>query len=173
MTGSTDVRLARSGAITTLGRDVFGEAVRLAEEIPPTAVDAPVSRRDLALHRFYLGAVEEAPTEQLLNFVIALEALLLPPSVDGELSFRFALYGARYIGGSQSERGRAFRELQKVYRMRSKVVHGTNPPPSSDLADAATTARRLAERLLVKALKGGWPEPEGFKGEALRGPADS
>ncbi len=173
MTGSTDVRLARSGAITTLGREVFGEVVRLAAKIPPTAVDAPVSRRDLALHRFYLGAVEEAPTEQLLNFVIALEALLLPRSFEGELGFRFALYGARYMGGAQSERERTFKELQSVYRMRSKVVHGTTPPSPKDLADAATTARRLAERLFVRALKKGWPEPGEFKDEALRGPVNS
>jgi hypothetical protein len=42
--------------------------------------------------------------EALIDYAIALEATLLPAKSEGELRFRFSLYGAWFLGETADER---------------------------------------------------------------------
>lgn len=63
-------------------------------------VSEPKSPRELALHRFHLGNARSNAVDAVLDFVIALESMLLPFDADArhaELGYRFRLHGARYL----------------------------------------------------------------------------
>lgn len=72
-------------------------------------IDAPSSERDLALHRFYSGAARTDAADAVLDFVIALESLLLPYDENarlGDLGYRFRMHGAHYLARKRSQRAR-------------------------------------------------------------------
>lgn len=90
-----------------------------------------------ALRRFNLGCERPIFEDRLIDFVIALEALLLDSQ--GELSYRIALRGAALLGDAPTEREDYFIRLRKLYELRSRIVHG-DPVESvlkkiSDLTD--------------------------------------
>jgi hypothetical protein len=140
--------------------------LKLAEKLSQDVFQLPSNTQDIALQRYLLGAAEERPGEALLDFTIALAALLLP-GIHTEVSYRFALNGARLLAGSADERNRNFAALRKVYTQRSKVVHGELAPHDAQAVEASHDARRLAEQLLLEALEGGWPTTSDFASLAL------
>ena len=132
----------------------------LSERIPPGAIHQPETREEVALHRFLLGAAEGNAADGLIDYVIALEALLLPERSEGELRFRLALFGAHYVGHSLDERRRLFRNFQTVYDVRSGLVHGAKRSSHDEIQAAVRLARHLAAAVMLKGLDTGWPTQE-------------
>jgi len=70
-------------------------------------LDRPKSSQDLALHRFVAGIARQNATDAILDFTIALEALLLPYDRNarrGDLGYRFHIHGAHYLAARLGRR---------------------------------------------------------------------
>lgn len=145
----------------TVSREAFDEAVALSQEISDGSVSNPASPEQVALQRFGLAMARQEPGEAIVDFVVALEALLLGDN-PSELSHRFALNGAVFLASSAGERRALFDELSALYRARSSLVHGSRRPRPNDLAHLGDVARRAATEGLLKALRTGWPTGEDF-----------
>ncbi len=96
---------------------------------------------ELALRRFSLGCSRQDPSDALVNFVIVLEALLLPGLSRSEMAFRFRLHGAHYMAAFPGERSGIERQLRELYDVRSSLVHGGAPPSPESVASAVERAR--------------------------------
>jgi hypothetical protein len=153
-TPSTSVR-----AITT---EDLGHALDLADRIPEDVFFAPSSRSSIALHRLMTAACEASPADAIVDYVIALEAMLLKDS--DELSFKHATFGASFLADERSDRKALFEQLREVYRIRSKVVHGLlGPKDHAHLESTRVIARTLASGVMIKALREGWPSAEDLR----------
>lgn len=144
-----------------IGQRQFDEACTTADQLGSYRVDMPERPSELALHRFGLGCARPDSADGLLDFVIALEALLLPYDREvrfADLSYRFRLHGAHFIAANTDERRSIFRTLSKLYGMRSRLVHGDDYPDATETLAAANDARRLAARGLLKAVRSGFPD---------------
>jgi hypothetical protein len=155
------------GAIKEITAADLRRAVSLSELIPEGAVGMPGNRQEVALHRFSLGSVERSAADKLIDYVIAMESFLLPSGSEGELRFKFGLLGAWYLAGDHEERALLSKELQTIYVIRSKIVHGSTPESEALLLAHALNARQLAARLLIKGLDQGWPSHDTLKKMAL------
>ncbi|CAL9618737.1 hypothetical protein SUDANB95_05764 [Actinosynnema sp. ALI-1.44] len=132
----------------------------------------PNSTRSLAIHRFSLGMEREQDVDALLDYVIALEAVLLPYDPDtrhGDISYRFRIHGAYYLANDLGERREIFKQLQDLYTVRSALVHGGKYPDPNEITTAKEAAERLARAVLVKALAHGFPDAAKFKSMLLDG----
>jgi hypothetical protein len=154
----------------TISQEQMAEACCTAGLLARYRFDSPERPSDLALHRFGLGCGRPDPADGLLDFVVALEALLLPYDQEvrlSDLSYRFRLHGAHFISDSCDERRSIFRTLRKLYEMRSRLVHGGKCPTAAETLTAANEARDLAARGLLKAVRTGFPNVEQFNQLAL------
>lgn len=163
-TMSSPVPLAtRTDKIATLSSDQLAGIQETASSLASYNLAAPRSPADLALHRALLGATRDDAADGLLDFVISLEALLLPGSFSGEISYRFRLHGAVYLAGGEYERQKLWDELHHLYDVRSRLVHGGKYPDLSEVQSAAEKARSLASIGLLKAILQGFPSAETLK----------
>lgn len=129
-------------------------------------ISEPKSARELALHRFYLGNARSNTVDAVLDFVIALESLLLPYDEDArhaELGYRFRLHGARYIARTRSERREISRQLAALYGLRSRLVHGSGYPTQPEIEAGRASAEEFARRGLLRALSEGFPTDASFR----------
>jgi len=138
------------GGRAIVPRAIFGERVRVNKAIGAKVAavyrmlkglgtDTVLSR---ALRRVVLGARRGDQIDKLVDYVIALEAILLTQhgaAVTQELSYRFSVNGAALVSTVRrgSSRQDIYQRMRSAYAARSCVVHGSD--------DAA----------LAKALKGG------------------
>ncbi|MGH8524520.1 MAG: hypothetical protein ACREXY_09965, partial [Gammaproteobacteria bacterium] len=141
-------------------------ALAVAGLIPVDFAGDSSSRGNIALSRFAQGCADQYAADALIDFVIALEAVLLPPDASSELSFRFALYGAHVIGSSAEDRRNLYRDFRDVYITRSGIVHGLAMKPA-DVDKNAAVARRLAAQTLLRGLESGWPSQESLRDATL------
>lgn len=81
-------------------------------------------RFSLALRRFNFGYERVRPEDRLIDYTIALEALLLKQNEQQELAYRFALRGARLLGDDETRRVEVHGLLRKTYQLRSEIAHG-------------------------------------------------
>lgn len=144
----------------------LNEALHLAGLIPPKCFDAPSQRSEVALHRFLLATAHGSDADSIIDYVIALEALLVPESKT-ESVLRFRLNGARYLEKDASERNELFADLGELYDVRSKLVHGGGTK-QRDLGQLRRKARAFSGRGLIKALNANhWPTAKDFEVLAL------
>jgi Apea-like HEPN len=163
---SYPVRLASQGDERRITGAELVDALKLAKTIPDGAVERPHSASDVGLHRFGLGATRDSKEDSVIDYVIALESVLLT-GANQELSFRFRLFGGRYLAaGSESPRA-ILAELKDLYELRSNLVHGSKFPTPAAVGAAASRSRELAARALLKCLAHGWPTLRGFEDVAL------
>jgi hypothetical protein len=155
-----------AGPEDELTADELRRAATLADRIPVGCFDKPAKRDEVALRRFLIAEAQEDDAEATIDYVIALEGLLVPTS-QGESVYRFCLNGARYIADDSSDRRRIFKELKDLYDIRSKLVHGSGVRAHEQKREAKRNARQLASRALKKAVMNGWPTPEDFASAAL------
>lgn len=101
----------------------------------------------LALSRFNDACQRVRDDDAIIDFVIALEALLCR-GLEAELSYRFALRGAAFIDGAA--RAAANKLLRDAYRERSRLVHGTIRRPTPALRGDLHT---LASTIIIAALR--------------------
>ncbi len=157
--GGQGFRLPQRGESKECSPEELELALALAAKIQDGAILRPTDRQEIVLHRFLLGAANESSTDALIDYTIALEGFLLPPSKYGEYRFKFGLFGAWYLGSDRKNRAELSKDLQGIYDLRSQIVHGVAPPSDEKIAQGATRARELAARMIVKALENGWPSP--------------
>ncbi|MEU0093874.1 hypothetical protein [Kribbella sp. NPDC006257] len=88
----------------------------------------------LALRRLSYQAGRERLEDELVDVLVAAEALYLSDAGYNELSFRLALRAAAFCKPEQLGMGRrdVFETMRSAYNVRSKIVHGESPK-SSDL----------------------------------------
>ena len=129
-------------------------------------VSEPRSPRELALHRFYLGNGRINAVDAVLDFVIALESLLLPYDEDArhaELGYRFRLHGARYLARTRSERREISRQLASLYGLRSRLVHGSGYPAAAEIESGRASAETFGRQGLMRAVREGFPTDANFR----------
>jgi hypothetical protein len=114
-------------------------------------------------HRFFDTAYDQSNADMaIVGFTTALEGLLL--NSEQELSFRFCLRLAQFLGGTTDEKRAIFERAKELYVCRSKIVHGTAIRKDSELAaiyvvdEVAPTAERLARDALLKIYEHGLAE---------------
>jgi hypothetical protein len=165
---SGPVQLPDQGVSQVCTETTLRETEALAERIPDGAIEEPKNSREVALHRFGLGASRQSKLDAVLDFVIALEATLLEKSSD-EIGFRFRVHGALLLGDTLSKRELLHDQFKELYNQRSALVHGSGKfPTDQKLADTAVLARRLCADSLRKCLVDGWPSKEDFRRLALQ-----
>ena len=128
-------------------------------------IGRPQSPQDLALHRFMSGVARDNDVDAVLDFTIALEALLLPYDPDtrrGDLSYRFRMHGAHHLDEDAADRRVLFRRLRDIYDMRSRLVHGGKYPEKGEIRMIRENAHDLARRGLLRAVRGSFPDAETF-----------
>ena len=155
-------------AFSPLGRDELLRALDLMGRIPEGCFDQVGGRREVALNRFSSATAQEQDANALIDYVIALEALLVPDAGKTETTLRFRLNGARYLAADTEERALLFADLGKLYEARSTLVHGNETRKLRNLPDLRRTAQALAARGIVKAVESHWPTAEEFQTAALR-----
>lgn len=148
---------------TTLTLEEFQAVINLAFEIPSFG-GAEGSGKEIVLFRVLRGFGMSGQESGLLDFAIALEAALLSGTTD-ELSFRFALYGALFLRDLRDPRT-TYDQLRNIYRVRSKLVHGTRVN-ATHRAAAETDAAELSRSVVLRAVEEGWPDGERLEEAAL------
>jgi hypothetical protein len=102
------------------------------------------------------------PEERLINLMVALEAMFSPDD-NQELSYKIKQYAAQLLGQTSAERVVIFKNLTKIYKLRSGIVHGsldidkyqTNTlVPTEQLIQLVSIVRRSILRLIVLFLNG-------------------
>jgi Apea-like HEPN len=162
---------------SVLTAEAFRTVMATAERLAGYRIVQPRSPQDLALHRFFAGearrgvgdflpgVADRNAADAVLDFTIALEALLLPYDENaprGELGYRFRMHGAHFIAGEVSERPATARRLSAIYSVRSRLVHGGRYPKSEEIKAVRDDARDLARRGLLRAVNEGFPVAEAF-----------
>lgn len=79
---------------------------------------------DLAVRRFSMGCERRLAEDRLIDYVVALEALLLV-GLSGEYRYRMSLRGAALVGEDALDRAAVRRNLVEAYDIRSEIVHGS------------------------------------------------
>lgn len=154
-----------AGKSKPLDQDELGEVEATFKRLRNYDLDQPANSRDLALHRFLLGSTRESSIDSLLDYTVCLESILLPydPATrHSDLSYRFRLHGAHYIGESQEERDSVWKQLRDIYEIRSRVVHGSHYPSRVEIETHMQSARALSTTALLKAVNSHFPRVEEF-----------
>jgi hypothetical protein len=167
-----------------LTEDKFNEVVTSAKALARFQFTAPRSSQDLALHRYFAGIARQGisdfypngadknAADALLDFTIALEAVLLPYDRNArhaDLSYRFRMHGAHFLAADATHRSDTVRALGRIYDTRSRLVHGGNYPTYEQIRQARDEAEELARRGLLRAIFEGFPTPEVFNRMILGG----
>ena len=92
----------------------------IAADRPLTVVEEKVLS---ALRWFGRGAAAPWDEEGFMNFIIALESLLLRPDREGELTYRLRLRSAFLLARRGERRKSIFDEIGALYSVRSQIVH--------------------------------------------------
>jgi hypothetical protein len=151
-------------------RAKFNRLIRTVNLLKSYSISDPHSVHDLALHRFCSGAARASHVDGVLDFVIALESLLLPYDEDarrGDLGYRFRSHGAHLLSKAKSERRQVARRLTDLYTLRSRLVHGSGYPTPAEIESGWVAAREFARRGLYSAITDGFPTAADFKAMVL------
>jgi hypothetical protein len=158
---------------SVLTADDFLEAVRTANLLKNYDLKQPRSPKELALHRFIAGMARENGTDAVLDFTIALEALLLPydeAARHGDLGYRFRMHGAHYLTENAADRHPAARQLGDIYETRSRLVHGGKYPDRALITTTRHVAEGFARYGLLRAVLQGFPTAAVFNRMILGSP---
>lgn len=127
---------------------------------------------ELAFRRFDLAFGRDLPEDRLVDFWVALESLFAKQGEAQELTYKFAMRIAHFVGTSPEERVALFGRLQDAYSVRSKVVHGTRSRRATRevIREAEETTESALRAALSRVAVGGTaPRPEELDVMAVRG----
>jgi len=130
-------------------------------------LERPKTIADSALYHFTLGLARHNEADALLDFVVALEALLLC-GLEGELKYRFCVNGAFYLSDESMSKATIFKELDGLYKLRGQLVHGSKYPSQNQLEEKCSIAYMLTRRGLLRAISEEFPSKEGLDTMVLR-----
>jgi hypothetical protein len=135
--GWTDSFWLKGGtSYRVLGQRPYWGQFELSEaEVPRflelwSLLEEGASRFGFSIHRFNLAFARGLLADQIVDLVIAAEALFLSDLDEkyrGELRFRFALRAAKFIEHPQYGEHEVFRLMRRAYDARSAIVHGGSP----------------------------------------------
>ena len=76
--------------------------------------------------KFHLADYQPYAIEQIVDYVLCLEYLLVPDSRRGEIAYKFRIGGTVIIGEGKTpeEKRDIYKGLKRAYNMRSAIVHG-------------------------------------------------
>jgi hypothetical protein len=136
-------------------KDCEAAARILADTLRISELEMDVYNRLTNAHRFFDNAYGQSNADMaIVGFTTALEGLFL--NSEQELSFRFCLRIAQFLGTTPEEMQKIFARAKELYTCRSKIVHGAAVRKDSELAaiyvvdDVAPFAGRLARNVLLK-----------------------
>ena len=95
-------------------KKLYADIMRLHQETR-TALQVPITRWRRSME-------QRDDTDSMIDLGIALESLYLK-GLESELSFRFQLRAAWYLGKDQTDREALMEEFKQIYDYRSKAVH--------------------------------------------------
>lgn len=101
----------------------------------------------MALRRFNLAYERVLPEDRLIDYTIALEALLLRRGEQQELAYRLALRGSALLGKNPEARFEIFSRLRTAYSIRSDVVHGSSPPARVSVGSTQISFHQFIEEI--------------------------
>lgn len=136
--------------------------VAMANGFGDQIFEQPTDAHDVALHRFATAPARDADADALVDYVVALEAVLLP-GIREELRFRFQVHGACFLRDDLAGRRAVQTELRSVYDLRSRLVHGGGAPTHTRILEATTSAAELARTALSRTVRDGWPSATDFE----------
>lgn len=153
-----------------LSRSKLAKINETVKRLTSYSVSDPHSEHDLALHRFSSGVARSNHVDGVLDFVIALESLLLPFDENarrGDLGYRFRIHGAHLLSATKSERRQIARQLSDLYNLRSRLVHGSSYPSTADIEAGWNSAKEFARRGLYRAVTEKFPTSAEFNSMIL------
>lgn len=155
------------GANSPIDAQELEKISALAGRIESVLTEGPGTPAELALRRFGLGLSRDDDRDAVVDFSVALEAVLVPGRDRHNKHRRFVANGASYTLGAPAKQKAAGDDLDELYEARSMLVHGGSPEElqktMSKLAGIAATARGLLQTALRKALDEGWPDEAKFR----------
>jgi hypothetical protein len=118
---------------------------------------------DIALRRFSYTAERRLPEDQIVDLMIAAEALFLSGSGDeatrGEQRYRLALRAGSFVDSDRWSRHDVFKLMRMAYDVRSKVVHGGTPEKiklpngaKASLTELITEVERVLRLAMIKTI---------------------
>ncbi len=112
------------------------------------ANEACKESKDLAAAMYFYGrgCVADLPRDRLVEAVIGMERLL---ASSGENTYKFGLHGAALLADSGDSAAEISAKLRKLYKERSKAVHGSEEKEQNMADQALLLLGRLMSRLLV------------------------
>ena len=112
------------------------------------------TKMDLGIARWRRSKQARTPEERLVELRIAMEAVLLTDDSDpvGEKTHRLAMRGAWLLGDSLEERKEHMRNLQRAYRLASKVLHAgsLNSENEADDLAAISEAQNICRNAILQ-----------------------
>ena len=143
-------------------------AVKVAQQLGQLSETQPVRMRT-CVRRYLIAAGANEPTDSLVDYAIALEALVTHEEDPWHgVSARFSNRLANLIATGSEERFEIRSQAEEVYRARSSIVHGSEPETDSTnwtrhqrmAGQAAHLVRRGLEKIaeLTEHRTDSWPE---------------
>ena len=145
-----------------LTAESFHSITETAARLSRFDIVQPKTSQDLALHRFISAKSRTNDVDAILDSMIGLEALLVPGSNPGDISYRFSIHGAHYLADHVSGRESIRGQLRDIYKMRNNFVHGNKYPKHTEIAATRLNAENLLRNGLLRAIYEGFPTPETF-----------
>jgi hypothetical protein len=152
-----------TGEIDLLTESDWKRIVKLAYKIPDFGASES-SRQEIILQRLLRGFGASWQDAGFLDFVVCLEAALLGVDRD-ELTYRFKLYGSLFLRDDYDPK-ETFDRLGKIYKIRSKLVHGSPVTPTA-YQEVRKDAKELAVAVVKKCVEDGWPSRDVLNEMAL------
>jgi hypothetical protein len=125
----------------------------------------------LALRRFSYQAYRQRAEDELVDILVAAEALYLSDLGPSELGFRFALRASAFsdVAKLGMTRREVFDMMKAAYNVRSKIVHGDEPKPKDmkvkDMPKLLPEFVQASEEVVRQGLKKALAEAASSKGK--------
>ena len=111
------------------------------------------------INRWIKSKVGMNPVENMIDLGIALEALYVPDSGEGEITFKLAVRAAWFLGKDKADREKLLLKFKAIYKQRSNLVHGGELKASVKIGGEGIsttkfieTARDLCRRSILEAM---------------------
>lgn len=104
-----------------------------------------------AVHRFNYAYQRRTGEDSVVDYVVALEALL-SSNQDGStdsISYRISLRAAKLLEGNPAKRSEKFNEVKKMYGRRSSIIHGNRVVENFNLINIHDTLCASIKKYLM------------------------